>query len=68
MTPEEKGYRSFLLRMWCVKQDHEITWRASLQDPRTGEQVFFNTREALDEFLCKLGGELEHELDIKAGD
>ncbi len=68
MTPEEKGYRSFLVRMWCVKQDHEITWRVSLQDPRTGEQVFFNTRQGLDEYLCELREELVRELDIKAGD
>jgi hypothetical protein len=68
MTPEEKGYRSFLLRMWCVKQNHQIAWRASLQDPRTGEQVFFYTREALDKYLCELREELERELDIEVGD
>jgi uroporphyrinogen-III synthase len=67
MIPDEAGYRSFLLRMWCVKQDHEIAWRASMENPRTGQQLFFTTREALDEFLRKLGEDLENELEIKDG-
>ena len=63
MIPEEIGYRSFLLRMWCVKQDHEISWRASMENPRTGQMHFFTSREALDEFLRQQREELESELE-----
>jgi hypothetical protein len=65
MIPEEVGYRSFLLRMWCSMQNHQVTWRASLEDPRTGQQHFFTSKEALDEFLRILGEQLENELEIK---
>ena len=65
MIPEEVGYRSFLLRMWCVKQNHEISWRASLENPRTGEKLFFNTCEGLEEFLRQQREELENGLETK---
>ena len=67
MVQEEIGYRSFLLRMWCVKQDHELTWRASLENPRTGQQHFFSTQDALDEFLHQMGEELRGEMEKKDG-
>jgi hypothetical protein len=52
-------------RLWCAKQNGEITWRASLENPRTREQHFFNSQEALDEFLRQLEQELENELETK---
>jgi hypothetical protein len=63
MITEEMGYRSFLLRLWCVKQNGELTWRASLENPRNGQQHFFSSLEALHEFLCKLGQVLESEVE-----
>ena len=65
MNHGEIGYRSFLLRMWYVKQNDELTWRASLENPRTGQQHFFVTHEALDKFLRKLGWDLEIEVEQK---
>jgi len=47
MNPEEASYRSFLLRLWSVKQNGEYTWRASLENPRTGQQHFFSNLETL---------------------
>lgn len=63
MNIEETGYRSFLLRLWLVKQDDEFTWRAILENPHTGQQQLFSSPKALDEFLRKLSQELEHELE-----
>jgi hypothetical protein len=65
MITKEMGYRSFLLRLWYFKQNGELAWRASLENPRTGQQLFFSTEEALDEFLRKLGEELESEIEKK---
>jgi hypothetical protein len=44
-------YLSFLLRLWQVKQNGRETWRASLEDPRTGEKRGFASLEALMDFL-----------------
>jgi hypothetical protein len=65
MITEEMGYRSFLLRMWCVKQNGELSWRASLENPRTGQKHFFSSLEALNEFLYKLGQDLVSEMEEK---
>jgi hypothetical protein len=64
---EEMGYRSFLLRLWCVKQNGELSWRVSLENPRTGQQYFFSTQEYLVEFLRKLWKEMESEMEKKDG-
>ncbi len=42
------GYRSFLLRFW--QADH-LHWRATLEDPHTGERRAFADVERLTEFL-----------------
>ncbi len=65
MLQGEIGYRSFLLRLWCAKHNGEHTWRASLEDPRTGQKHFFSNLEALHEFLLKLGEVLEGEVEEK---
>jgi hypothetical protein len=41
MAARERRYLSFLLRLWSIKQDGCEIWRASLEDPRTGEQRGF---------------------------
>ena len=46
-----KAYLSFLLRLWRVKQNGENGWRASLENPRTGEVRGFASLDALVEFL-----------------
>ncbi len=61
MHEEEMSYRSFLLRLWHVKQCGEISWRASLEDPHTGQLHFFSRPDELNEFLQELRQELEDE-------
>ena len=46
-------YRSYLLRLWCADQDGECAWRASLEDPHTGEQIGFPNLEQLFAFLME---------------
>ena len=45
------GYLSYLLRLWLVSSEGELTWRASLQAPGTREAVGFAGLEELLRFL-----------------
>ncbi len=65
MITEEMGYRSFLLRLWCVKQNDHLACRISLENPRTGQKHIFSSLEALHEFLRNLGEVLESEMEEK---
>ncbi len=44
-------YRSYMLRLWPVKQPQGESWHASLQDPHTGERMGFASLEELFAFL-----------------
>lgn len=49
------SYRSFLLRFWPEQQPPEQSdWRFTLQDPRTGERLGFNSLESLTDYLNKI--------------
>jgi hypothetical protein len=55
---EQPEYLSYLLRLWRVSGQGEsqsplpkATWRASLEDPHTGERQGFASLDALVEFL-----------------
>jgi hypothetical protein len=48
-----KGYLSFLLRLWRGEQNGENGWRASLEDPHTGELRGFASLQLLWDFLCE---------------
>jgi hypothetical protein len=41
MNSEQRSYLSYLLRLWQTKGGGEGTWRACLEDPRTGERKGF---------------------------
>ena len=45
-------YFSYLLRMW--RTGEHSAWRASLEDPRTGERMGFGSLEALLSYLVKI--------------
>ena len=47
----DSRYLSFLLRVWPVNTDINAVWRASLEDPHTGERHAFATMEDLFTFL-----------------
>ena len=44
-------YRAYLLRMWSVEQTGQMVWRASLEDPQTGELLGFADLALLFAFL-----------------
>ena len=54
---QQRDYVSYLLRMWRDSSDEELlrskqaAWRATLQSPRTGERVGFNSLDDLFDFL-----------------
>jgi hypothetical protein len=57
MTDEQEGpgdvpgYVSYILRLWRERGGQMSWWRASLQDPRTGERVGFAHLDELVVFL-----------------
>ncbi len=51
MTVAGQHALSFLLRLWKEMQDGRQTWRASLEDPHTGERRGFTGLDPLVEFL-----------------
>jgi hypothetical protein len=48
---ERKRYFSFLLRVWLAEEGSQPQWRASLEDPRTGERQGFASLEDLCRYL-----------------
>jgi hypothetical protein len=53
MAARERRYLSFLLRLWQVRQNGDETWRASLENPRTGERRGFANIRDLNKFLLQ---------------
>jgi len=51
MTQEQRRYYSYLLRLWQVDGAGTPIWRASLEDPHTGERRGFPDLESLFAFL-----------------
>ncbi len=48
---EPRDYAAYLLRLWRERTGESIRWRASLQDPHSGERAGFASLEELFEFL-----------------
>ena len=57
----QSNYKSYMLRLWRIKDSNRYTWRASLENVESGELIGFVTLEKLIEFLQSLGDELEVE-------
>ena len=53
---EVSGYVSYLLRLWREKGGQATWWRASLQDPHSGERVGFAHLDELVAFLREQTG------------
>jgi hypothetical protein len=53
---EVSGYVSYLLRLWRERGSASIHWRASLQDPHSGERVGFAHLDELVAFLRQQTG------------
>ncbi len=44
-------YHSYLLRLWLVQEETGVSWRATLEDVKTGEQRGFASLEELIVYL-----------------
>ena len=58
MTTEQPGYLAYLLRLWPVNDDGKPVWRASVENPHTGERHGFANLELLFAFLEEKTAEL----------
>jgi len=47
---------AFLVRLWQVDNHRHPIWRASIQDPHTGERLGFASLESLFAFLREQAG------------
>jgi hypothetical protein len=68
MSERPRLYIAYLLRLWQVASDGAPAWRASLEDPRTGERLGFGSLEQLVAFLHALTGEAGREPDADDDD
>jgi len=48
---DQNNYYSYLLRLWSADDHGQITWRALLEDPRTGARLHFSSLQRLFAFL-----------------
>ena len=60
MGKKRAGYLAYMLRLWQVRQDADTVhddpkaaWRASIENPHTGERRGFPNLEALFAFLTR---------------
>lgn len=61
---EERRYVAYLLRLWVEPGADPAPWRASLQNPRSGERIGFAHPEDLIRYLRSLTGEpADHDTD-----
>jgi hypothetical protein len=51
MSEKPRRYLSYLLRLWQASSGGEMVWRASLEDPHTGERRGFASLANLVSFL-----------------
>ncbi len=51
-----RDYAAYLLRLWRETSGHSTRWRASLQDPHSGERLGF---AGLEELYGYLRGEMD---------
>jgi hypothetical protein len=63
VSVEKTVYYSFLLRLWSIRQNGQISWRASLENPHTKQQQFFYCLEDLILFLQQLNIDMESRKD-----
>jgi hypothetical protein len=52
-----QSYQSYLLRLWRTSTVEEAIWRASLENPQTGERLGFASLDAMVAYL-------RHQIDL----
>ena len=65
MPLNECDYQSYLLRIWLVKSEDAYSWRASLEDVKTGELLGF---ASLDELVAFLENTPVYKAHLETGD
>ena len=73
MSREQRCYIAYLLRLWQIRSEGELVWRASLESPHTGERHGFANLTDLFTFLGKevshvVQGQTAPNADEKGGD
>ena len=64
----KQPYLSYLLRLWQSSAGDKTTWRASLEDPMTGERRGFDSLETLLAFLeAQTNDQVGSQPEIDAG-
>jgi hypothetical protein len=64
MADQSTDYMAFLLRLWRVDEVDGVQWRASLEEPGTGERRGFADIDRLCAFLEEqCGGTSSHSSD-----
>lgn len=51
MLEKQRRYQSYLLRLWAAGEEENTIWRASLEDPLTGQRRGFASLDDLFDFL-----------------
>ncbi len=51
MPVRQGAYIAFMLRLWLAAEGEGAVWRASLEDPHTGERLTFKSLDRLFAFL-----------------
>jgi hypothetical protein len=59
MGGQLQPYIAYLLRLWLAPGDQRSGWRASLEDPHTGDRVGFGSLEQLFAFLAEQAADAE---------
>lgn len=59
MSSKSRTTISYLLRMWQVQGADSLGWRASLENPHTGEKFFFASLSRLYQFLNSGGTDVQ---------
>jgi hypothetical protein len=53
-----RTYQAYLLRLWQVQRDGQSLWRASLENPHTGERLGFAGLTELFAYLQEMAANL----------
>ena len=65
MGKEQLDYISYLLRMWRANGEGKEVWRASLENPHTGERLGFASLDKLFAFLQQQTGAVPAQMTIE---
>jgi hypothetical protein len=68
VAAQPRDYAAYLLRLWREKGGELTRWRASLQDPHSGERVGFASLEELFVYLRRETGDLPEKDGETLGD